>query len=362
MEGNRVDQKFLSIRHVAKSFGSVRALRDVSLDISEGEFITFLGPSGCGKTTLLRIVAGFLSSDGGQVMLDGTTIDSLPPYRRPVGMVFQNLALFPHLTVKQNLEFGLTLQKRPAAEIRQRVTDMLKLVGMPDFHQRRIGQLSGGQRQRVALGRALVTEPKVLLLDEPLSALDLKLRRQMQVELKEIQRRTNTTFIFVTHDQEEAMALSDRIIVFNAGQIEQTGTPEEIYSQPRTKFVADFVGESNFFLGNAANGSISIPQLGIEVEALGGFRTAQGQVQLSVRPEDIAVSETKTSQQAFSGTILDREYAGSFVRLTVLTEHNQVRVRLLQPSAAATSLADGKQIWMCLDTSRAASLSSETGL
>jgi len=244
------DQVAIDVRHVTKVFGfgpdRVFALRDVSVAIRENEFFTLLGPSGCGKTTLLRMIAGFDYPTEGEILLHGQDIAPLPPYRRPVNTVFQSYALFPHLTVAQNIAFGLEMLGRPRAEIDARVTRMLKLVRMEDLRNRSTAQISGGQQQRVALARALAPQPKVLLLDEPLSALDYKLRKEMQIELKRLQLETGITFIFVTHDQEEALTMSDRIAVMSAGNILQVGTPKEIYDRPAVRFVADFIGETNF--------------------------------------------------------------------------------------------------------------------
>ena len=240
----------LRIQNVTKTFtapegGAVRALDDVSLGVGADEFVVLLGPSGCGKTTLLRTIAGLENADSGEIHLGGERLDTIPPYLRPVNTVFQSYALFPFLTVERNIAFGLEMEKRPKSEIARRVAEMLDLVELSGLGRRTPSQLSGGQQQRVALARALAKRPKLLLLDEPLGALDLKLRRQMQAELKRIQRTTGIAFVFVTHDQEEALALGDRIAVLNAGRIVQVGSPQEIYEAPATRFVADFIGETN---------------------------------------------------------------------------------------------------------------------
>lgn len=235
----------LELRGLNKSYGAVGAVKDVHLSIREGEFFSLLGPSGCGKTTLLRMLGGFETPSSGEIYLDGQRIDQLPANQRHFNMVFQRYALFPHLSVWENIAFGLKMKKVPADELKTRVEDALALVQMEAFGSRNIGTLSGGQQQRIALARALINRPKVLLLDEPLSALDLKLRQQMQVELLALQRRLKHTFVFVTHDQEEALTLSDRIAVMNGGVVEQVGTPQEIYEYPRTLFVARFIGSIN---------------------------------------------------------------------------------------------------------------------
>jgi spermidine/putrescine transport system ATP-binding protein len=237
-------------RNVVKAFGqggaAVRALDDVSVEIATGEFFTLLGPSGCGKTTLLRLIAGFEMPTAGTILIDGADVTEMPPNRRAVNTVFQSYALFPHLTVAENVGFGLKMQGRPKAEIAATTTEMLALVKLDAMADRKTNQLSGGQQQRVALARALAPRPKVLLLDEPLSALDLKLRKEMQVELKRLQTETGITFVFVTHDQEEALTMSDRIAVMSAGRIQQVGAPREIYTRPVNRFVASFIGETNF--------------------------------------------------------------------------------------------------------------------
>ena len=239
----------IDIQHLSKSFGGVKVLDDINFYVRRGEFVTLLGPSGCGKTTLLRQIAGFIAPDEGQILLEGKDISGIPPYQRPLNTVFQRYALFPHLDVYDNIAFGLKLQKLPADEIEKRVKKMLKMVSMTDYEDRSVDSLSGGQQQRVAIARALVNYPKVLLLDEPLAALDLKMRKDMQLELKEIHRKMGITFIYVTHDQEEALTLSDTIVVMNEGKIQQIGTPIDIYNEPVNCFVADFIGESNILKG-----------------------------------------------------------------------------------------------------------------
>ena len=246
----------LSIRNVAKTFGRNVVLRNVSLEIAEGEFLTILGESGSGKTTLLRIIAGFESASSGELWMGAERLDHQPPYRRRVNTVFQSYALFPHLTVEQNVGYGLRVAKRPAAEIRQRVAEALDKVKMTAHAKAKPSKISGGQQQRVALARALVNRPRLLLLDEPLSALDANLRRQMQVELKSLQREVGIAFVFVTHDQEEAMVMSDRIALLRSGELEQVATPREIYSRPATAYVAQFIGHTNLLKGEVRGGVV----------------------------------------------------------------------------------------------------------
>lgn len=310
----------VSLSGIEKRFGAVRAVAGVSLDIRRGEFITLLGPSGCGKTTLLRIIAGFERCDTGRVLIAGRDVTSVPPYRRPIGMVFQQLALFPHLSVGGNIAFGLEARRVPAADRRRRVAAALDLVDLGGYADRGMHQLSGGQRQRVALARALVTEPEVLLLDEPLSALDLKLRRGLQDELKALQRRTGTTFVFVTHDQDEAMSMSDRIAVMRDGVIEQLDAPPEVYGRPRSLFVANFVGEANNIaghLGPSEGGGrrIRLPRLGTSMATPAGLALQDGEVTVMVRPDDLllAPSDSALALQA-NAVVKDTTFLGATVR------------------------------------------------
>ncbi len=244
-----MEEKIIEIQHVSKSFGDKNVLRDINLYVKKGEFITLLGPSGCGKTTLLRMIAGFLQPDEGGILMDGKDITGMPPHLRRLNTVFQRYALFPHLDVYDNIAFGLKLKKTPEEEIDKKVRRVLKLVSMSDYEDRDVESLSGGQQQRIAIARAIVNQPEILLLDEPLAALDLKMRKDMQIELKEMHRKLGITFIYVTHDQEEALTLSDTIVVMNEGRIQQIGTPIDIYNEPVNCFVADFIGESNILKG-----------------------------------------------------------------------------------------------------------------
>jgi spermidine/putrescine transport system ATP-binding protein len=279
---------------VSKRFGAVGAVDDVSLEINEGEFFSLLGPSGCGKTTTLRMVAGFEVPDTGRIVLKGNDVTRVPPNRRPVNMVFQQYALFPHMSVYENVAFGLKVKRVPRAEHRGRVHEMLRVVSLEGLDRRRARQLSGGQQQRVALARALVNRPAALLLDEPLGALDVKLRKHMQLELKRIQHELGTTFVYVTHDQEEALAMSDRIAVMNGGRVEQTGSPREIYEHPRTAFVADFIGSLNAFdlRIDELVGANAVMRLGENervVVAVGDGHRPGETLRAAVRPERVQI-------------------------------------------------------------------------
>ena len=276
----------IDIQHLSKSFGGVKVLDDINFYVRRGEFVTLLGPSGCGKTTLLRQIAGFIAPDEGRILLEGQDISGIPPYKRPLNTVFQRYALFPHLDVFDNIAFGLKLQKLPDKEIETRVKKMLKMVSMTDYEDRSVDSLSGGQQQRVAIARALVNYPKVLLLDEPLAALDLKMRKDMQLELKEIHRKMGITFIYVTHDQEEALTLSDTIVVMNEGKIQQIGTPMDIYNEPVNCFVADFIGESNILKGRMIRDR-RVAFIKHEFDCVDEGFGEDVRVDVVVRPEDI---------------------------------------------------------------------------
>ncbi|WP_421880087.1 ABC transporter ATP-binding protein [Pacificispira sp.] len=310
----------ISVDRVTKSFGSgnhlVTALDDVSVKIRENEFFTLLGPSGCGKTTLLRLIAGFELPTSGQILLDGEEIGHLPPYKRPVNTVFQNYALFPHMTVAQNIGFGLEMQGKPKADVDQTVQKMLAMVRMEHLAGRRTDQLSGGQQQRVALARALAPHPKVLLLDEPLSALDLKLRKEMQIELKRLQSETGITFVFVTHDQEEALTMSDRIAVMDTGHILQVGDPKEIYDRPARRFVADFIGDINILNAEmtAVKGEVGEVKLasGATITArLSSASVQPGSVSIAIRPENVGLCGVEDAARTAIGTIENAVYFGS---------------------------------------------------
>lgn len=314
------DTVAITVRGVSKVFSQateheVRALDNVSVSIAKNEFFTLLGPSGCGKTTLLRLIAGFEHPTNGAILLEGTDISALPPFQRPVNTVFQNYALFPHMTVAQNIGFGLEMQARSKTEVENTVSKMLDLVRMEALRDRRIDQISGGQQQRVALARALAPRPKVLLLDEPLSALDLKLRKEMQLELKRLQHETGITFVFVTHDQEEALTMSDRVAVMRDGIIHQIGSPVEIYNHPNNRFVADFIGESNFIEAEliAADGKTGKVKFTDRVEfdaTLPSATVETGPVTVIIRPEHVTLT-TNNSHAHLRGTVNNSVYFGT---------------------------------------------------
>ena len=308
----------IEIKNVSKSFGDKCILRDVSIFVKQGEFLTLLGPSGCGKTTLLRMIAGFGSPDSGEILINGTDITNMPPHERPVNTVFQRYALFPHLDVYENIAFGLKLQKVPEAEIEKRVRKVLKMVSMTDYEDRDVDSLSGGQQQRVAIARAIVNQPKVLLLDEPLSALDLKMRKDMQIELKEMHRKLGITFIYVTHDQEEALTLSDTIVVLDDGNIRQVGTPTDIYNEPQNAFVADFIGESNILNGKMIKDKL-VEFAGHEFECVDEGFGENVDVDVVVRPEDIYITSKLDSAQ-FTAKVKSCTFKGVHYEMFVDTD------------------------------------------
>jgi spermidine/putrescine transport system ATP-binding protein len=312
----------VELRGITHRYGRTAAVRSLSLQIRKGEFFSLLGPSGCGKTTTLRIIGGFVEPTEGEVFIGGRRETHLPPYKRDVNTVFQNYALFPHMSVAQNVALGLRMKRIPARETAERVDQALQLVSLQDFRERRPGQLSGGQQQRVALARALINEPLVLLLDEPLGSLDLKLRKQMQLELSRLQRRVGITFIYVTHDQEEALSMSDRIALMRDGVIEQVDTPQGLYESPTSRFVADFIGTSNFFEGTVEK---SLPHadahlVGVSIDGLGTVWSVSQQphregsrVTVALRPERIVLAEVppEESGNCFAGKLQKVAYLGS---------------------------------------------------
>jgi spermidine/putrescine transport system ATP-binding protein len=354
-----LEQVDVRLENVTKRFGDVVAVDDLSLDIPRGHFFSLLGPSGCGKTTTLRLIGGFEEPTGGTIYLGDRDITDLPPFRRDVNTVFQSYALFPHLNVFENVAFGLRRKRLPDGEIRDKVGQMLALVQLPGYERRRPRQLSGGQQQRVALARALINRPRVLLLDEPLGALDLKLRKQMQLELKQIQTEVGITFVYVTHDQDEAMTMSDRIAVMRAGRIDQLGTPEELYERPQTEFVAGFLGVSNLLDGRLGDRDGSFAQViladGTRLRApSGGMNGASGDVRVGVRPEKLrllpAVSdgaEASAGRNVLAATVVDASYLGVSTQYTVRTGDGHVMTvysQNVETSGRGEALTAGQQI------------------
>ncbi len=329
-------------RNAVKAFGqgdhAVRALDDVSIRINQGEFFTLLGPSGCGKTTLLRLIAGFETPTSGFILLDGVDITDLPPNKRPVNTVFQSYALFPHLTVAQNIGFGLEMLGQSRSVVAERVARMLALVKLEALAQRKVSQLSGGQQQRVALARALAPQPKVLLLDEPLSALDLQLRKEMQIELKRLQVETGITFVFVTHDQEEALTMSDRIGVMSAGKLQQVGSPRDIYTRPVNRFVASFIGETNFLPGQTVPGGVRLG-CGAVVDVVGA---RAGAVTLTVRPEQVRI---EPAGDGIPATLTSLVYFGTDTHCHLaLSDGAEVVARVQNPTGGDVGLEVGQAV------------------
>ncbi len=342
-------ESIVSLIDVEKRFGSNLVVRKMNMEIYEGEFLTLLGPSGCGKTTTLRMIAGFEDATSGIIKVQGERVENKEPYQRDVNTVFQNYALFPHMTVFDNVAYGLTIKKVPKDEIRQRVAEMLELVQLTDYERRKPDELSGGQKQRVAIARALINRPKVLLLDEPLGALDLKLRKQMQIELKRLQKKLGITFVYVTHDQEEALTMSDRIAVMNAGVIEQLGTPMEIYDHPLTRFVAGFIGESNIFDGTvtAVEGDL------LRVDTPAGKLLTRGsgfavgeEMHVSIRPEYLEAGERSADGFDLPARIKDFTYMGTVVK-TALDMADGTELKLSRFEQATRSISPGGRRSQC---------------
>ena len=309
-----MSKHLIDLKNITKTYDDTDVLKDINLYIRDGEFLTLLGPSGCGKTTMLRLIAGFTLPDNGQILVDGKDISGVPPYRRQVNTVFQKYALFPHLNVFDNIAFGLKIQKLPKDEIESRVNEMMELVNLAGYGSRYIDQLSGGQQQRVAIARALVNRPRVLLLDEPLGALDLKLRKEMQLELKRLQREMNITFIYVTHDQEEALTMSDTVVVMNGGKVQQIGTPEDIYNEPKNAFVADFIGESNI-LDGTMKADYRAYFSGREFKCLDAGFGVNEPVDIVVRPEDVDI--VKKGEGMLDGIVTSVTFRGVHFEIIV---------------------------------------------
>jgi ABC-type Fe3+/spermidine/putrescine transport system ATPase subunit len=338
--GKRTTEPLVSLRNVSKSYGNVLAVRPLDLDIERGDFVAILGPSGCGKTTLLRIIGGFVVPTSGTVEIGGVDVTRLGPEKRPTNMVFQGYGLFPHMSVRQNIAYGLRIAKRSRAEIDTAVGEMLTLVRLGELADRSIQDLSGGQQQRVALARALIMRPQVLLLDEPLAALDLKLRQAMQEELRRIHHEIGGTFVFVTHDQGEALALASRIAVMEAGVLVQQGDPEEIYAHPRTRFVSTFIGEANVFEAQRRNGVVEFA--GVNMPSAG----ADGRVTIVVRPEDVRLGAAQVAADvAFQGVLEDMIYLGAFVRYRIVLPDGQRLMASSADRAVRLALSIGGPVW-----------------
>jgi spermidine/putrescine transport system ATP-binding protein len=328
------------LEKVVKEFGETRAVDGISLEIPRGSFFALLGPSGCGKTTTLRMIGGFEDATSGRIFLGDRDVVGLPPYRRDVNTVFQSYALFPHMTIADNVAFGLERKKLPKAEVRTRVAEILELVGLAGRETSKPRQLSGGQQQRVALARAIVCNPRVLLLDEPLGALDLKLRKQMQLELKRIQNEVGITFVHVTHDQEEAMTMADTIAVMNGGRIEQLGTPAELYERPRTAFVAGFLGKSNLLAGTVAGDGLIRLADGSELRA--STNGARGAVSVGVRPEKISLADGGANR--LSGKVKESAYIGVATEVVVATAVGELTVFHQNVEAGGVAPAAGSAV------------------
>lgn len=313
-------RQLIEFKNVVKEFNGTLVLKGINLVIHENEFVTLLGPSGCGKTTLLRILGGFISQSEGQVIFDGIEISNVPPYKREINTVFQRYALFPHMNVFDNVAFGLYIKKQDKHTIKQKVTRMLKLVGLEGYENRPVTLMSGGQQQRVAIARALVNEPMVLLLDEPLGALDLKLRKEMQHELKKIQQEVGITFIYVTHDQEEALTMSDTIVVMNQGEIQQIGTPTDIYNEPENRFVADFIGESNLIEGVMVD-DYRVHFDDTDFECVDSGYNAMTEVDIVLRPEDIDIVPVEMGK--IKGIVQSSLFKGVHFEIAVETPYRE---------------------------------------
>ena len=348
----------LSLQHITKNFGEGDVLRDISLDVARGEFVTLLGASGCGKTTTLRIISGLETPDEGTVLLDGKEVTVLPPERRPVNTVFQSYALFPHMNVEKNVAYGLRVRGMDKASIAKRVREMLELVQMEDYAKRMPSQLSGGQRQRIAIARALAPEPELLLLDEPLGALDLQLRRQMQLELKRLQKKLGITFVYITHDQEEAINMSDRIAVMRGGRFEQIGTPEEIYDEPKTHYVAQFIGRSTILDGTVESVGRNMAVIrgacgSFRVDASRALLIAEESCEVCVRTERMRASSVPIEGFDLPATVREARYAGGSV-LTYVTLKNGAEAVATSEGRLSDALKPGSTAYLYWNPAQAA--------
>ena len=351
----------VSLRNVEKWYGNNHVVKDMNLEIEEGEFLTLLGPSGCGKTTTLRMIAGFEDATEGSIEVQGVRVEEKEPFQRDVNTVFQNYSLFPHMTVYDNVAYGPTIRKMPKDEIRRRVTEMLELVQMANYEKRKPEALSGGQKQRIAIARALINNPRVLLLDEPLGALDLKLRKQMQIELKRLQKKLGITFVYVTHDQEEAMTMSDRIAVMRDGVILQMGAPMEIYERPATRFVADFIGESNVLEGRVTGvkeGVLSVERAAGGVQCWGqGFGVGDA-LCVAIRPEYLRISREPVDGFSLPATVKDFIYMGALIKTSLdLKNGQEVKLSRLE---ADSSLREGDAVHLWWEAEKAVAIHDDS--
>ncbi|WP_418779766.1 ABC transporter ATP-binding protein [Intestinimonas sp.] len=351
----------VSLRNVEKWYGNNHVVKDMNLEIEEGEFLTLLGPSGCGKTTTLRMIAGFEDATEGSIEVQGVRVEEKEPFQRDVNTVFQNYSLFPHMTVYDNVAYGPTIRKMPKDEIRRRVTEMLELVQMANYEKRKPEALSGGQKQRIAIARALINNPRVLLLDEPLGALDLKLRKQMQIELKRLQKKLGITFVYVTHDQEEAMTMSDRIAVMRDGVILQMGAPMEIYERPATRFVADFIGESNVLEGRVTGvkeGVLSVETPAGGVQCWGqGFGVGDA-LCVAIRPEYLRISREPVDGFSLPATVKDFIYMGALIKTSLdLKNGQEVKLSRLE---ADSSLREGDAVHLWWEAEKAVAIHDDS--
>jgi spermidine/putrescine transport system ATP-binding protein/putrescine transport system ATP-binding protein len=358
---------FISIRNVCKAFGTFQAISDVSLDIARGEFFSLLGASGCGKTTLLSMLAGFEPTTKGEIYIDGQPMSAVPPNHRPVNMVFQSYAIFPHLNVRDNIAYGLRKARLPRARRYEMVDEMLDLIKLPGYGKRKANELSGGQRQRIALARALILRPKVLLLDEPLGALDKQLREQMQLELRALQRKVGITFVFVTHDQEEALTLSDRIAVMQGGRVLQVDTPQGLYETPNSRAVASFIGNMNFFPGRVRRNGVGVV---VETEGLGGQQVPEtathlvdgARVQLALRPEKFDISVTKPADRpSVEGRLTNAAYLGerSHFYIAIEGRDEPIAVSAQNRSRLGSALGGEGRLWLSWDADAVVVLDAE---
>lgn len=342
----------VELQNVTKEFEDFRAVDDISLQIKQGEFLTLLGPSGCGKTTTLRMIAGFERPTKGNILIDGKVVNNVEPYNREINTVFQQYSLFPHMTIFNNIAFGLKMKKVPKAEIEERVENVLKMVQLSEYRDRKPDQLSGGQKQRIAIARAIVNNPQVLLLDEPLGALDLKLRKQMQLELKHLQQSLGITFIYVTHDQEEALTMSDRIVVMNQGKIEQLDEPRKIYEHPKTLFVANFIGDTNILSGKVkavtnSDITITIGNNDIRLNETGDYSENED-ISISIRPEKISFTTEPTENQPYLEVkIVESIYLGSFTKIVAELSDGQ---SIVIQTSNGEKYNDGDTAYLTWDT------------